>query len=670
MIRQTEWGGVRKPILDRLAISFSFLWHRSMSYTIIGVIGHIDHGKTSLVAALTGVDTDSHPEEKRRGITIDLGFATFTHGSDQFALIDAPGHQKYIGNLLAGVSAVDVGLLVVACDQGIQAQTLEHAAILQSLGVSKLIVAMSRIDLVDESTQLELAEELELFLAEFGFEDIPRVPLSSVTGEGLDDLRTLLSEMARTTERAATGHFRMPIDRVFTVEGRGCVAAGSPWSGVLEVGDQLQIARTGQLVRVREIEVHGSDATQSRIGVRTALNLAGVSATELARGDELVSKDTHSPASRILVELKMFVDAGEIKCPTTIQFHTATSATAARIFGPRSIPAGGSEVVIVDLEQPVVATPDQACLFRRPYPVGSFAGGRILGSVQPAAKQTTRLLKLGAQLRGGSAADRITAWIEFLGECPVDSLELRAQLDLDPKQLQAAITSCIESGALLNSADGKILTSPSLLERLSKFILKVLAHQAESMDDAWLDERSVIQRATPIAATETTHTVLTQLIKDKKVVRVNRMIAVPSEQTVLSKKQLNRMNQLLSLYQDERKPPTLKEAAAALESPSDTVASLIRFATQQRILIDLGHGFFISQQSFDVLCSELRELFIESPERSVAEIRDHWGITRKHAIPLLEFCDKSAITVRNGDARIQGRGMPARSEPETVEPQL
>jgi len=154
------------------------------------------------------------------------------------------------------------------------------------------------------------------------------------------------------------------------------------------------------------------------------------------------------------------------------------------------------------------------------------------------------------------------------------------------------------------------------------------------------------------------------------VVRVNRMIAVPSEQTVLSKKQLNRMNQLLSLYRDERKPPTLKEAAAALESPSDTVASLIRFATQQRILIDLGHGFFISQQSFNLLCSELRELFIESPERSVAEIRDHWGITRKHAIPLLEFCDKSAITVRNGDARIQGRGMPAQSEPETAEPQL
>ena len=637
-----------------------------MSYTIIGVIGHIDHGKTSLVAALTGVDTDSHPEEKRRGITIDLGFATFTHGSDQFALIDAPGHQKYIGNLLAGVSAVDIGLLVVACDQGIQAQTLEHAAILQSLGVSKLIVAMSRIDLVDQNTQLELAEELELFLAEFGFEDIPKVPLSSVTGEGLDPLRDLLSEMARKTDRPISGHFRMPIDRIFTVEGRGCVAAGSPWTGVLEIGDQLQIARTGQLVRIREIEVHGSDAQQSRIGVRTALNLAGVSATELARGDELVSKDTHTPASRLLVELKMFVDAAEVKCPTTIQFHTATNATAARIFGPRLLPAAGSAVVIVDLEHPVVATHGQACLFRRPYPVGSFAGGRILGTVEPAAKQTTRLLNLGSQLRGGSAEQRLSAWIEFFGERQSNSLDFQTTVGLEPDAFQAALAACISSGVIL-SANGTTLTSPSLLGRLSKFLVKILTQQAESMEDAWLDEQSVIQRAIPLASPETTQSVLAGLIKEKQVVRVNRMIAVPSETTVLSKKQLNRMNQLLSLYSDERKPPTLKEAAAALDSPADTVASLIRFATQQRILIDLGHGFFISQQSFDILCDELSGLFSESAERSVAEIRDHWGITRKHAIPLLEFCDKSKITLRNGDIRTQGTNMPVHPIPDQAE---
>ena len=175
-----------------------------MSYTIVGVIGHIDHGKTSLVGVLTGVDTDTHPEEKLRGITIDLGFASFSQGDYEFALIDAPGHQKYIGNLLAGVSAVDVGLLVVACDQGIQEQTLEHAAILQTLGVKKLIVAISRIDLSDEATKLELSEELEVFLADYGFVDVPTIPLSSVTGEGIDSLKSQLCEFARTTDRSTT----------------------------------------------------------------------------------------------------------------------------------------------------------------------------------------------------------------------------------------------------------------------------------------------------------------------------------------------------------------------------------------------------------------------------------------------------------------------------------
>ena len=178
-----------------------------MNYTIVGVIGHIDHGKTSLVAALSGVDTDTHPEEKRRGITIDLGFASYIDQDDQFALIDAPGHQKYIGNLLAGVSAVDIGLLVVAADQGIQAQTLEHAAILQSLGVKTLVVAMSRVDLVDQTTRDQLAEELDFFLAEFGFHDIPQIQLSIVTGEGLESLKEKLRELARTNQRSQQGRF-------------------------------------------------------------------------------------------------------------------------------------------------------------------------------------------------------------------------------------------------------------------------------------------------------------------------------------------------------------------------------------------------------------------------------------------------------------------------------
>ncbi len=278
----------------------------SMSYTIVGVIGHIDHGKTSLVAALTGIDTDTHPEEKRRGITIDLGFAAFNHGDHQFALIDAPGHQKYIGNLLAGVSGIDVGLLVVACDQGIQAQTLEHAAILQSLGVEKLIVAISRIDLSDDATLAELREELEVFLGDYGFAEIPIVPVSSVSGAGIDALKEQLCSFARDSDRVAGSHFRLPIDRVFSVEGRGCVVAGTTWSGQVAVGDTVQIAGTDKTARVREIECHGEVIQHSRLGQRTAMNLAGVSANELTRGDELVTPGTHRTATRVLVDLQMF----------------------------------------------------------------------------------------------------------------------------------------------------------------------------------------------------------------------------------------------------------------------------------------------------------------------------------------------------------------------------
>src|SRR6056297_3478206 len=259
-----------------------------MSYTIVGVIGHIDHGKTSLVAALSGIDTDTHPEEKRRGITIDLGFAAFTADSHRFALIDAPGHQKYIGNLLAGVAKVDGGLLVVACDQGIQTQTLEHAAILQSLGVRRLIVAISRIDLADDAAQAELSEELDWFLSEYGFSDVPRIPVSAVTGEGIESLRKQLRVFAASPRSESHLPFRMPIDRVFTIEGRGCVIAGTPWSGSLQIGDHATIVRTGQDVRIRELESHGQNLPRTESGVRTAMNVVGTSASEIVRGDELV----------------------------------------------------------------------------------------------------------------------------------------------------------------------------------------------------------------------------------------------------------------------------------------------------------------------------------------------------------------------------------------------
>jgi selenocysteine-specific elongation factor len=623
------------------------------TYTIVGVIGHIDHGKTSLVTALTGVNTDTHPEEQLRGITIDLGFASFTSGDHTFALIDAPGHQKYIGNLLAGVSGIDVGLLVVASDQGIQAQTLEHAAILHSLGVSKLIVVISRMDLTDTKTRADLSEELDVFLADFGFLDIPKVCVSSVTGEGLPELIALLIQHARTTSRSGPRVFRMPIDRVFTIDGRGCVVAGTLWSGEVAIGDHVQLSRSGDTYRVRGLEVHGQSVERSEAGYRTAMNLVGVSSTSITRGDELVAEKTHPPTQRMVIEITMFRETAELKCPATVQFHSATTSCDARIMGVKRLGPGDQTVVVVDTDEPVIATHLQQCLFRRPYPIGSFAGGRVLASVVAEAKQTTRLLELGRNLVQADPVQRVVAWVNYSGELPIDPEWCEMQMGIAREDVHATFVSALNLGLLQIPVDG-IAVSSEALDRIRKYVLKLLKHQAESTADAWLVEEAILKRATSTGSPRVVRWVLQQLIDEKLLVRVNQRVAVASEENVLSKKQRQRMDQILEMYSGSRMPPTVKEVAQQLDTTIEFVASLMRFATQQRILVDLGGGFFIAADALEVLCRELQTLFQQSPERSVAEIRDQWQITRKHAIPLLEYCDAQGITQRKGDVRSAG----------------
>lgn len=309
----------------------------TMTYTIVGVVGHVNHGKSTLVRVLTGIDTDTLHEEKRRGITIDIGFASFTEGSHRFAIIDAPGHQKYIGNLLVGVSSIDIGLLIVACDQGIQQQTLEHASIIRAIGVKKLIVAISRIDLADAKTVAVLSDELELFLGELGFNEIPIFPVSSVSGDGFDRLKSQMcsyaSDLANSDATENDGDFRMPIDRVFTVEGRGLIVAGTIWSGQVRIGDTLEIARCKTSFRVRGIESHGERVESSLRGIRTAINLVGATMDGISRGDELITPGFLIENEQLVVSLEVFADSKEIKCPCTVQLHTATQAFTAHLLG-------------------------------------------------------------------------------------------------------------------------------------------------------------------------------------------------------------------------------------------------------------------------------------------------------------------------------------------------
>ena len=629
-----------------------------MSYTIVGVIGHIDHGKTSLVAALTGVDTDTHPEEKRRGITIDLGFASFQEGDHQFALIDAPGHQKYIGNLLAGVSGIDIGLLVVACDQGIQEQTLEHASILQTLGVKRLVVALSRIDLASEEAQTTLADDLELFLDDCGFSDVPMIRISSVQKVGLPELRQQLCEFADSVPQRRIGnYFRMPVDRVFSMPGRGCVIAGTVWTGTLKVGDTLALAESGKTVRVREIEVHGEEVESSRVAHRTALNVTGVSANEVSRGDELIQPDSFSAGRQLLLEVRTFNDAPELRCPATVQLHIAATACSARITGIRKLPPATSTVVVVETDRPVVATFGQRCLLRLPYPVGTIAGATVLASIDGHAKRARRLIELGEKLAMLDASERLSEWVDFLGEVTPEPQWFELQLGIDVEDIDQAVDAAVESARLKKMA--KLLVSTSLLERIQSKVLDLLSKQAEETKDAWVVEASVIQKLDGFGSKIVVASGLNSLIDDGKLVRLGKVIAVASDENSLSKKQQKRMEQVMSVFEGNRSPPSLKDIAAQLQLPVETVTSLSRFGVQTGMLLDVGGGLLLGSSVFRELCCELSELFEASPELAVADIRDRWQVTRKHAIPFLEYCDQSKVTLRSDNVRRAGPSLSA-----------
>ncbi len=619
----------------------------------MGVIGHIDHGKTSLVAALTGVDTDTHPEEKRRGITIDLGFASFIEGDNEFALIDAPGHQKYIGNLLAGVSSIDVGLLVVACDQGIQEQTLEHASILQNLGVDKLVVAISRIDVSDAATLAELKEELEVFLSDYGFSDIPVMPISSVTREGLDQLKAKLSEFARTTPRSDSGPFRMPIDRVFSVPGRGCVVAGTPWSGQIRLGDTIRVAGRDTEVRVRELEVHGEQVEASKIGRRTAMNITGISATELSRGDELIAEASYVATKQQVIAIQMFRETTDLKCPATVQLHTATQSCEGRITGVRVLKPSERTVAVIETDQAIVTDFGQQFLLRRPYPVGSFAGGRFLSAFTDPQSRKRELVKLGQRLQTESHAQRLAAWVDYCGEVTVDAMQMELNLGIPNDELMGLVKSALAGGDLVMPTDGR-LVSKTTIDRTRAYAIKILKTQAEETDDAWADEESLVKKLATAGSATVAKSVIKELIDSKEMVRLNRMVAIASEDTKLSKKQRARLAQVIELYAGDRSPPTTKEAAAKLDTTLDGLSSPLRFATQQGFLTDLGNGFLVSTEVFQTFREELKAMFAEQSELSASEIKDQWQITRKHAIPLLEHCDKMKLTTRNGNQRSAG----------------
>ncbi|HJQ19185.1 MAG TPA: selenocysteine-specific translation elongation factor, partial [Gemmatimonadaceae bacterium] len=397
-------------------------WRRQRGM-ILGTAGHIDHGKTALVRALTGVDTDRLPEEKRRGITIDLGFAPLRLATDRgdltVGVVDVPGHEAFVRTMLAGATGIDLALLVIAADEGPMPQTREHLAILRLLNVRHLVVALTKADLVEQDWLQLVGEDVRAMMTAAHFDDVPIVPTSVVSQSGLAELRATLAAVARGIEPANTDDvFRMPVDRAFSVKGTGTVVTGTVWSGTLSADEAVRVLPQDVSSRARGVQSHGAAVDRIQPGMRAAVALAGVEADVVARGASLVAHGAWEPALILRADLTLLADAPQLRPRTKVRFHLATSDVGARIVAAGSpIAPGTSRTVRIVLDEPIVARGGDRFVLRSASPLATIGGGVVTDANAPRRARPLASLAMTASERLGLFAEE--AGLHGVGESSI-----------------------------------------------------------------------------------------------------------------------------------------------------------------------------------------------------------------------------------------------------------
>jgi selenocysteine-specific elongation factor len=626
---------------------------------VICLAGHIDHGKSALVHALTGRNMDRLPEEKRRGITIELGFAHYDEQGKRFALIDVPGHNRLIHTMVAGASGVDAALLVVAADDSVMPQTREHLAVLELLGVERGVIAITKCDLADEE-QLEFVglEVTELAQKTF-LETAPQVRVSAHTGEGIETLRqALIQSVASAPERDVEDpHFRLPIDRAFSPEGQGAVVTGTVWHGTARAGDTLQLLPAGETVRIRRLQSQGKDVERIGAGERAAINLAGVKASEIRRGDELVSPQSFEASRRLLAQLRVLPDATQgLKHRQFLRLHLgANQVTAQVLMNDRHLAAGETGFAVLRCKTPVVADYGQPLVLRQLSPAGTIGGGRVICCVLRTTDRLRQSLAAAEGLASADSALRLEAYVALRGEVSADE-NLTSSIGLSPAESAAAFGQLLKSKSVVGTA-GPIATyvTASRLRELKKKLLRRLERELERRRPASQVPLSVLLAAMSHAASAPVlDTLLADMVAKRELVRRGDRVGLPSG-AELSNRQREVLEKLLAEFATAGgAPPTDKELTERHQLAPRELAPLLQVGIDDGHLIRLSPQMAIDASAIESLRQSLAEYFQRQATAKVGELREAWGITRKHAVPIFEFFDERQITTRAGDLRRPG----------------
>ena len=625
----------------------------SMKSVILGTAGHIDHGKSSLVKALTGVDPDRLKEEKERGITIDLGFANLSYPEDNLTvgIVDVPGHERLIKNMLAGAGGIDIVLLVIAADEGVMPQSREHLAICELLRIKAGMVIITKADLVDEDWLQLVTEDVRGFVTGTFLESAEIMSVSSKSGLNLDLLKQKIRDLAVNVKpKLVQGIFRLPIDRVFTLKGFGTVVTGTALSGTIMLDSPVEILPSGIKSKVRGLQTHGRSVDKAYAGQRIGLNLQGVDRDLLNRGDVVVAPERFVPTQTIDAKLEMLKDAPVVKSRSRVHFYCGTSETIARIiiYNADEVKAGESCYCQFRLENPVVALSGDRYIIRRFSPLETIGGGEILDPhpVKRRKKMGTDDLEL---FEKGALSERIEAVVRrsrYQG-CRISQIEGWFHVNLP--EIASTIDSLAGKGIVVRNHD--ILFHKESFSAFRDDLKSILQqfHSENPLKSGMAKEELKARLKNEGKGGDDIFELLPRM---EDISLAKDMVRLTSFKVSLSTADKGIKQKIISLLsKDGFQPPSKPELTQLLAINEKEVGDLLKLMAQEGSLVRINDATYIAKEQYDRMISLLRDFVAKKPEMTVAEFRDLLGTTRKYALPLLEYLDSHKITLRIGDIR-------------------
>ena len=627
-----------------------------MRYVVLGTAGHIDHGKSTLVKALTGTDPDRLKEEKERGITIDLGFANLAYPESGLTvgIVDVPGHERLIRNMLAGAGGIDIVLLVIAADEGIMPQSREHLHICELLKISRGLVALTKADLVENDWLELVAGEAREFVKGSFLEGAPVLPVSARSGLNIDLLKEKIKEIAlEVKEKQAGGLFRLPVDRVFTLKGFGTVVTGTALSGTVRAEEPVQILPKGIETRIRGIQSHGKSVKEAYAGQRVALNLQGVEKDELERGDVIVSPGRFQPVTAMDVKLELLPGAPAIKSGARVHFHLGTSEKVARVilYGRQELKGGESSYAQIRLSGAVVAQGMDRFVVRRLSPLETMGGGSVLDP-RPARRKKSMGLEDLEVYEKGSIKEKLSMKIKSASLRSISKAELEGWIRVEVRDVERALLELQREKAVVPVGDGAFVHSCTLSAfRQAAINLAGQFHRKNPLRPGMPREELRAELKTDQKVFSGLLPLVPEIAAEKDSVRL------ASFQAALSGKDEQLRGKIIKELGAGFQPPEKSELAKKLALEEKRLTDVLRLMDKEGAVVRINETLYLPAAVFQRMIALLKEFFAKKPEMAVSEFRDALDTTRKYALPYLEYLDSHKFTMRVGDTRKPLKGL-------------